>query len=111
MADELLVSSTPGGEWQHFKRGALRPSDVVYSGHREINSRHLASFAPPNCLRPEATLDGARLRNRVAVEHGDETAGCREGLAGLGLDERRLRRQLQVHDQTETPIELKEQRR
>jgi len=54
-------------------------------------------------------MDGARLRNRVAVEHGDETAGCREALAGLGLDERRLRRQLQVHDQTETPIELKEQ--
>lgn len=104
MADELLVSSTPGGEWQHFKRGALRPSDVVYSGHREINSR------PRNCLRPEATLEGARLRDGVAVEH-DETAGCREGLAGLGLDERRLRRQLQVHDQTETPIELKEQRR
>jgi hypothetical protein len=60
-------------------------------------------------FQSHSTKDGARLRNRVAVEHGDETAGCREGLAGLGLDERRLRRQLQVHDQTETPIELKEQ--
>jgi hypothetical protein len=59
VADELLLSSTPGGEWQHFKRGALRPSDVVYSGHRGDQFTASGFVAPRNCLRPEATLEEA----------------------------------------------------
>ena len=93
MADELLLSSTPGGEWQHFKRGALRPSDGVYSGHREINSRHLLRCAA-QLFEAGSHSGGSTTEERRRRGTRRRDGGLSGGLAGLGLDERRLRRQL-----------------